>query len=236
MRLLITRPEPDAARTAQTLRARGHEVLVAPLTTMQALEADVGAESYGGILLTSANAARAAQTHSKFAEWRGIPAFTVGTRSARAAFEAGFEKVESADGALPDLVALAARCFTGNNRRLLYLAGEDRAGDLAAELATHGVAVDTAVIYRAVARNTLPDEALQALASGDLDGALHYSRRSAAIFLRLAGLAGALNPALSLAHYCLSDEVAAPLRDGGAGRIFVASHPDEAALLELVGT
>ena len=31
MRLLVTRPEPDATRTAETLRARGHDVLVAPL-------------------------------------------------------------------------------------------------------------------------------------------------------------------------------------------------------------
>ena len=31
MRLLVTRPEPDASHTVQALRTRGHNVLVAPL-------------------------------------------------------------------------------------------------------------------------------------------------------------------------------------------------------------
>ena len=31
MRLLVTRPEPDGERTAEKLRARGCEVLLAPL-------------------------------------------------------------------------------------------------------------------------------------------------------------------------------------------------------------
>ena len=89
------------------------------------------------------------------------------------------------------------------------------------------------MIYRAVAAETLPAEVAQAL-RGQLDGALHYSRRSAATLLRLAGQAGALNAVLSLAHYCLSDEVAAPLREAGARRIAVAASPTEAALIDVV--
>ena len=70
--------------------------------------------------------------------------------------------------------------------RLLYLAGEDRAGDLAGDLAAHGIAVETAVVYRAVPVEALPDDAVQALRGGQIDAALHYSRRSALTLLRLA--------------------------------------------------
>ena len=115
--------------------------------------------------------------------------------------------------------------------RFLYLAGEDRAGDLAADLARHGVAVETVVIYRAVPLDQLPAEIAQA----QLDGVLHYSRRSAATLLRLAEAASALNAVLTLAHYCLSDDVARPLRDAGAERIAVAAAPTESALLALLG-
>jgi uroporphyrinogen-III synthase len=60
MRLLVTRPEPDNARTAAALRARGHEVTVAPLMHVAAVgEADLGVAPWAAILLTSANAARA---------------------------------------------------------------------------------------------------------------------------------------------------------------------------------
>src|SRR6476619_3033205 len=57
MRLLLTRPEPDATRTAEALRARGHEVLVAPLLATLTIAAEF-AGPYDGVLITSANAAR----------------------------------------------------------------------------------------------------------------------------------------------------------------------------------
>jgi uroporphyrinogen-III synthase len=231
MRLLITRPEPDAARSADALRKRGHEVVVAPLLYTQAIDADFGGP-FAGALITSANAARAFASHRRAEELRRLPVFTVGARSAQAAREAGFAEVMSADGALADLVRLVAQRLGGRELRLIYLAGEDRAGDLVGDLSAHGVAVDTVVVYRAVAREALPAEVAQGLAS--LDGALHYSPRSVATLLRLAGHAGVLAAALRLAHYGLSDEVAAPLRAAGAERIFIAASPTESALFALL--
>lgn len=233
MRLLITRPEPDATRTARALRERGHDVLVAPVLITQTIDAEIK-KSYAGVLMTSANAARALLGHRRGSELTRLPVFTVGVRSAEAAREAGFAQVQSADGGLPDLVDLITTRFAGQSVPLLYLAGEDRAGDLAGDLAARGIGVDTVVVYRAVAAERLPVELAHALSAEQRDGALHYSPRSAATLLRLAAGAGALNGLLGLAHYCLSDAVAAPLRDAGARRIAVASHPDEAALLGLI--
>src|SRR5437868_10526363 len=133
MRLLITRPEPDATRTARTLRERGHQTLVAPLLSAQTLDADF-AGPYGAVLMTSANAARAIATHRRSAELRELPVYTVGSRTADAAREVGFTNVESADGALADLVRLVTARLGGSHGPLLYFAGEDRAGELAGEL------------------------------------------------------------------------------------------------------
>jgi uroporphyrinogen-III synthase len=233
MRLLVTRPEPDATRTAQTLRERGHTVLVAPLLSMQATAADF-AGPYAAVLMTSANAARALSAHPRGNELTTLPAFAVGRRTADAARAAGFTDVVSADGALPDLVTLVAARFAGRSQRLLYLAGEDRAGDLAGELGAHGIEVDTVVTYQAVAAERLPADLARALSNSQLDGSLHYSRRSVTTLIELSRAAGVLNALLNLAHYCLSDDVAAPLRAAGAGRISIAPHPDEAALLGLL--
>ncbi len=156
----------------------------------------------------------------------------MGARTAQAAREAGFAQVESADGALADLVRLV--CARRPGGRLLYLAGEDRAGDLAGDLAAHGIVVETAVVYRTVPVEALPDDAVRALAGGRIDAVLHYSRRSALTLLHLARRAGLLNAALSLAHYCLSDDVAAVLRESGAGQVFAAAVPTEAALLDVL--
>jgi len=232
MRLLVTRPEPDATRTAEILRARGHEVLVAPLLATLTITADF-AGSCDGVLMTSANAARALSAHPRAGELMELPCLTVGGRTAEAARAAGFRHVQSADGALGELADLVTARFD-RSARLLYLAGEDRAGDLAVDLARRGITVETVVIYRAVAAEKLPPHLTQALRENMLDGALHYSRRSVATLLTFAGQAGIATVLTTLTHYCLSEDVAAPLREVAAGRIAVAPRPDEASLLALI--
>ena len=236
MRLLVTRPEPDGERTAAVLRARGHEVMVAALLRVAAIaDADLGAGPHAGVIITSANAARALGAHPRRAELARLPAFAVGRRSAEAARAAGFGDVTSADGDARDLVRLIATRGAAAHAPLLYLTGEDRAADVAAALAKHGVPVRTVEVYRAVAAAAFPSAVETALAAGALAGVLHFSRRSAEAFLSCARRAGLLAGALAPLQLCLSAAVAEPLAAAGAASIRIAARPDEAAMLELVG-
>src|SRR5271163_2010704 len=91
MRVLLTRPEPEAQRTAAALRARGHAVVVAPLLRIEILsDAELGDGPWAAILVTSANAVRAIAGHRRRHDLHGIPAFTVGRHSAQAMRDAGF--------------------------------------------------------------------------------------------------------------------------------------------------
>jgi uroporphyrinogen-III synthase len=237
MRLLVTRPEPDNARTAAALRSRGHEVTLAPVLRVEpAADADLSGGPWAALLITSANAVRAVVVHRRKDELLAIPVFAVGRRSAEAAREAGFAEVVSADGNADDLARLvAARVPSGQpNHPLLWLAGEDRAGDLAGALAVQGFPMHTVVVYRAVAETALPDDVRDALSSGRIDGVLHYSRRSADAFEAIVMAAGIDLKSLPTKHYCLSAQVAEPLAQSGVGTVVVAPSPDEAALLALL--
>ena len=233
MRLLLTRPEPDAQRTAAALRAQSHEVIIAPLVHIEAISnATVGDGPWAAVLITSANAAHAIAAHGRHKELCGVPVFAVGQRSAQAMSAAGFADVTSADGGVNDLARLVAE-HTEPKARMLYLAGADRVGDLAGDLQARGFSVHTAVVYRALAASTLPPAAADALAR-DIDGVLHFSRRSAEAYVNAAVNAGILAMALKPAHYCLSAQVAEPLAQAGAPNIRVSPRPLEAALIELV--
>jgi uroporphyrinogen-III synthase len=229
MRLLVTRPEPDNARTAAALRAKGHEVVLAPLLHIEAVaDADLGAPPWAAILLTSANGARAVANHPRRADLIALPVLTVGRSSADAARAGGFTDVTSADGDADDLARLAARRFTGARQPLLYLAGEDRSG----ELAVPGLAVRTVVVYRAAKAEKFPPAVRTALEQGGIDGVLHFSRRSVESYLDCSRDLG--GSALKPVQYCLSARAAEPLRLAGATQIHVAPQPDEASLLALV--
>ena len=233
MRLLLTRPEPDAQRTAAALRAQGHDVIFAPLLRIEpAAEAQIGAGPWAAILITSANAAHVVVKHARVTALRALPVFAVGRRSADAMATAGFADVTSADGNVSDLAQLVATRLRPP-APLLYLAGEDRSGDLAGDLRARGFAVETIIVYRAIAATGLPPAAALALAGG-IDGVLHFSRRSAEVFIDAARAAGVLESALRAAHFCLSAPIAEPLVQAGAANIRVAERPNEAVLLALI--
>lgn len=234
MRIVLTRPLEDSERSAAAARARGHDVLVVPLMRVEAIATDLRPH-WGGVIITSANAATAIATHPARAELIKLPAFAVGKRSADAARKAGFAAVTSAGGDLRDLVRVIAERRADAKAPLLYLAGEDRAGDLIGDLAVHGIAAELVVIYRAVTV-PFPLELVAALKDGAIDAVLHFSRRSADNYLAGAKSAGIAAQALAVRHFCLSTQIAEPLANAGASHIAVAKRPDEASLIALLDT
>lgn len=234
MRLLLTRPEPEAARSALALIGRGHQALVAPLMTIEALAADFGPGPFVGVLATSANALRAIAEHPQGAALRSLPLLTVGDHTARAGRMLGFHDIRSAAGDAQQLVALAAATFVDRDRPLLYLAGQDRAADLAGLLGSLGCAVRTVVTYRARPAQAFPAPVITALREERIDGVLHYSRRTAETYLACAEVANIRRAAAKPVQYCLSHAIATVVSRGGASEVAVAAHPDEAALFRLI--
>ena len=232
MRLAVTRPRPDGERTAAALRARGHDVLLAPLLQLEPVAADLSGD-WAGVVVTSANALRA--TDGKLGALLSLPLYAVGAHSAEAGRDTGFATVHTAEGdarALTRLVASEAGKLRGP---LVHLAAEQRAADLGAELRSHGVTVTTRVVYRMLAL-PLPLELSDALRAGGLDAVLHYSKRSAETFLAGASMTGLNAQALGIRHLCLSEQVAAPLAAAGAENVAVAGMPDESAMISLIGS
>lgn len=235
MRVLVTRPEPDNARTAAKLRARGCEVILAPLLRIEPIDvARVELDgSWDVLALTSVNAVRALAGHPKLVSLLTTPLYAVGGRTADAAFALGFDNVVSADGDARDLVRVMKTHFR-TGARVLYLAGEDQSADLAGELAPSRIEVETKVVYRAAQVLQFPPEIREAVAAGGLDGVMHFSRRTAEAYVACAASAGLSERALSPVQYCLSRQVATPLAAAGAGHLSVADAPTEDALLGLI--
>jgi len=234
VRLLVTRPQPDAERTAAALRARGHAALVAPLLRIEPVDSvELGRGPWAAILVTSANAAAPIAGLQRFTELKSLPVLAVGERSAQAMRDIGIANVISADGGAGDLARLAAERLKPDVP-LLYLAGAEHSGDIAADLAAQNFTVRTVVVYRAVAAETLPDVAVAALAAG-IDGVLHFSKRSAAAYIKAAQAAGLTDTGIEKpVHFCLSAQVAEPLARAGAVKIRTATSPNETALFTLI--
>jgi uroporphyrinogen-III synthase len=232
MHIVLTRPQEDSERTATALRARGHEVLVAPLLQVETVNTGLRPH-WGAVIITSANAAAALATHPARDALIKLRLYAVGRRSADAARQVGFTDVTAAGGDLRDLLRIVSARRPDAKAPVLYLAGEDRSGDLLGDLAVRGIAAEMTVIYRAAAA-PFPAALIAALKAGEIDAVLHFSRRSAENYLAGAAKAGIAGQALAVRHLCLSAQIGEPLVGAGAGHISIAARPDEASLIKLL--
>jgi uroporphyrinogen-III synthase len=238
--VLVTRPDPDNAATAATLRARGHEVLLAPALRFEPIPLPPGsAADYSAVIVTSANALRAAAPQLQGHPLLELPLFAVGEQTAAAARRAGFVAVISADGdaeGLRECVVRSVRAAPAEDTRpLLYLAGADISRDLAGELGARGIEIVTRTTYRMVPIVHLPRDVCDGFTANRIAAVLHYSVRSARAFLEAARAAGVEIAALAIPQVCISASVAQVLHEAGAARVVVAASPDEEALLTALG-
>jgi uroporphyrinogen-III synthase len=237
MAVLVTRPHPDDETTAASLRAKGFDVLRAPMLRFEpvAVHEDMNAR-YSAVIVTSGNALRGVEPLLKGHRMLELPLFAVGEHTAATARRAGFTHVVSANGDaanLRDLVLARLRAKELKKAStLLYLAGAEIARDLASELEESGFRVVTQTTYRMIAVKSLPSEARDAFAANQVDAVLHYSQRSARAFLDAARAAGVEISALAIPQCCISATVASVVRDAGATQVVVAATPDENALFE----
>lgn len=229
MKVLVTRPDPAAGRTADRLRAMGLEPAVLPLSRLVPLEHDVPDGAFDAVALTSASAARTMSARLLRAAVE-LPCHVVGESTAEAARRAGFLDVRPGGGDAKRLVA-AIEAELGAGARILYPCGRVRMPALEAGLAGAGRTIVAVETYDMVSLSP-PDEAVfAALEGGAADVALAYSPRGATL---LAGLVR--RPTLTkrfekTVYACLSAVVAEPL-SGLPTRI--AATPDEDALLALL--
>ena len=236
MAILVTRPLPDGEATASALRAKGFEVLLAPMLRFEPVAfQDDGEVSYGAVVVTSANALRGIGTRLQNSPLLKLPLFAVGEHTAAAARAAGFANVISADSDAEGLrerilASVKARALKKTSR-LLYLAGADLSRDLPGELGARGFTVVTQTTYRMAPDADLPEESRKAFATDAVEAVLHYSRRSARAFIEAIRAAGVEVSALALPQYCLSAGIATVLREAGAVRVVVAASPDEDAVV-----
>lgn len=221
------RPIADAERSAELLRARGFEPVLAPVIKIVGAGAQPPDESFDAIVATSANAfpLLSAQQRERLSK---LDLYVAGERTASAAVAAGFRPpIEIAADARALTTVLAGRKPPS---RFLYLSARDRKSDIESAVYAVGHRIVTVEVYAAEARAAWSVAEARGFAS--CAAALHYSRRSAELTIGLAERAGLRDHSRATLHGCISMDAAEPLRAIGAKRIVVAAGAQESLLID----
>ena len=235
MRLLVTRPEPDALKLRAALEEHGHHATVEPLLQVSFEDADpVDLDGVQALIATSRNGLRALKSHPALAEARALPLFAVGGATAKEARALGFEMVVTGAGTAQELVVHIVSALDPAAGLLLHLAGDTLAGDLRGALEEHGFRVLQPQVYRMLAATALSEDTVEQLAMGEIDGVILLSPRTTQVYATLIRKQGLATVARGLAHFCLSAEVARRLEPLGKVRTQIAEAPRLEEVLALI--
>lgn len=226
-RILVTRPEPGATRTAARLFAAGWRPLVIPLSEIVPLPAELPPGDFEAVAASSANALRHAPA-ALLGPLLGLPLFAVGDETAAAARGAGFRDVRSS-GAAATALAGDVAAATQAGARIAYLCGRVRMPALEGLLAAAHIALVAIETYDTPARLPSPADLVR-LDAEPVAAALVYSARAAEGLATLARRRGLSDTVFISISARVADRLAAI----APGKVLIAATPDEGAMFDVL--
>jgi len=233
MRVLVTRPEPGATRTAQRLARAGHTPVMLPLTEIRPLPAiSPEAMHATAVVLTSASAVRLADDEL-LAALVDKPCFAVGERTADVARGRGFSDVAVGPGDAEGLADLILR-RTEPASRLAYLCGRRRRDTLERVLHAaerHCMAIET---YDTCDLGYTGHALRSCLGTEPIDAVLLYSRHAAERLGALWSEGSMPECAESASLICISPRTAEGTALIRGRTVSIAAEPHEEAMFAIL--
>lgn len=207
-KIWITRTEPAATRSAAAWAKAGFDPFVAPLLTVTPLDSLNDVSDEATLIFTSAHGVRHCGITGD-----SRPVYCVGDATARVAREAGFTSVVSGYGDWKALIEVIEK----TRNPIVHVSGSIVRGAIVETFVERGFNASRHVVYRTdpVKKWSIDVKHIEAVAL--------YSPMASETLMKLP-----LRDLPHLTAYCLSENVAAPLR-GMAVKI--AAAPNERALI-----
>lgn len=155
MRVVITRAENEAARMAQSIESIGCTPLVASMMEIELNENPIDLTGFQGVLITSANAARALERAN---EDRDIPIYCVGPQTRKFAESLGYKNVTNSFGGNKNLPIYLQRETSPSKGPILFLHGGNVAGSPVQDIQKVGFRVTSRKVYGAAPIKSLPED------------------------------------------------------------------------------
>ncbi|KIP97967.1 hypothetical protein RU07_23185 [Agrobacterium tumefaciens] len=241
MRVVVTRPEKSGLKTAELLRARGHDPILLPLTapfhhTEAATAALAREPAY--LAVTSAEAIRAlVNAGADLSASLQKHIFVVGQASALAARDAGFQTIitgESDGAALAHLIAEKTRNDTSLKGTICYLAGSPRDAGFEQTLNALNVPFETADIYQMRQIAWQQSQLKARLTDQPIDAVLFYSSEAVRIFFALLENEGFLAPLHQSRMICISAKVLSHIPEAFRNAAYASAEPNESQMFDLL--
>jgi uroporphyrinogen-III synthase len=239
LKLIVTRPETAASKTAEKLRSLGHEVSVSPMLEIVATETDMPSDDFSMIIITSANALQILEKQDFEHSLLDTPLYVVGDQTSKIARDIGFINVHSAAGNAKNLVELIKSCSPASQtsqKSALYICGKHSTSGFIDDLSMFGLNIKVWINYKANLVDQLTNNSVDFLSTGNSVGVLLYSARSARQFSKLIDHQKTTYTIENMSIFVLSSMVKKALSEDLQKVTRIAQKPDEQSLFALIAS
>ncbi len=231
MRVLITRAEPAASRTAQKLEAFGHTPIVCPIFELVDLGGPDPDQNSTNYIFTSANAVEVLLKRNWTPGDTSATAWCVGTKTETAAKVLGFQNTVVASGGGAKLAEKITNTKAVFEEPFIYPTTPDRSFNIQQALSASGIKVETVDIYRTAKVMSENSRIASFFSKSDRSAIMIYSERSASHLISL--LKDIINPndVNRASVISISKSAANMMLNYGWEGVYVSERPDEASMI-----
>ena len=241
---LIIRPQPDSDRDVNWLKRYGVPALASPViigapVLSTSLAHDLGnPANFTGIIFTSRHAVDAVAKTADAGAWVSKPAFVVGSATATAAKQVGFQNTIIGSGGGAGLIEPIRQALAGANHanpqkaNLLWPSALEVSFDMAAAMHRHDIAVQRLPAYQMMTNADLAPPVRAALAKNCISAVIAMSPRSIQILRANMDAAGLGSARKKIDLIAGSDAIVAAAGDGW-NHVYAARHPRRSRLLAI---
>ncbi len=229
-RVLVTRPQPGAAATAERLKALGFDPVLMPLTGIVGLPHAMPEILPDIVVATSPQAFRHLDPTAANA-LSNVPVIVTGRATATAARNAGFLDITVSGGDVSRLISSLSPLLH-SSPHVLYLAGHVRRPELEQYLAEKTAHLSVVEVYNTIPVSYSTEKIDKLMADGDLHAVLLTSVNCAERFSETGVLSRPGQPAENIHIICLSQRIANVVKRHFSNPVKVASSPTEDAILD----
>ena len=226
--VLMTRSIHDGEDARRFCLQNGISTLHIPLTRIEKTYIPCPLSScYDAYIVTSAHAAPFIK---ELPDYVTRPIFTVGKKTSDAVHRNGARNIITGLGSAKDMLPLIHE-YLPRHSSLLHIAAADHKDEPGKTLMETGFEYNLWTAYKASEITPVPQKLKEALIHGQIDLALHYSRRSAEILKQRVIEEELLEELKKIKHIFISHDASLAIPELNKEQIFIAEYPDEAYLL-----
>ena len=231
--ILITRPKEQSKNLKSILNSKGYKTCLESLYKIKYLKKKIYYDKDNYYIFPSIHSVKSLIKSKQIKNFRDANILVIGYKVKQALIRAGCKKIKLT---LNDSDTLIRKIDTTKfkNQKFVYLCSNIINKDFLKKINNYQISFQTKIIYKTIPVSKFQKKIIKNLQLGNISGATFLSKLAADTFLNLSSRYSCLRYAKNINIYCISERVAAPFIQKSFMSVYIASKPNEDALIKSI--